>query len=217
MEREPTDRREPLTRARIVDAAIGVADAGGLEAVSMRRLANELGVAAMSLYHHVAGKDAVLDGMVDRLVDAIESPVDPSDWKATLRRRAHAGRTLFRRHAWAPALIATRSSTSRAIVRYLDAVARIFLDGGFSHQLTHTATHVLDSRILGFPSGILEPGDAGPELDDAFIADLRAGRYPTLAELLVDIHHDGDAEFDIAFDLILDGLERARDRERAEA
>ena len=209
MVRQARSRREPLNRDRVLRAGIAVADAEGLDAVTMRRVGQALGVEAMSLYNHVGGKDELLDGMVDLLVEEIEHPPPGTGWKDAIRRRAWSGRELVRRHPWAPGLFMSRPQVRLPMVAYLDGVTGSLLEAGFSPQLAHTALHVLDSRVLGFTRDLFDPAAQGPA-DAAVVEALRTGTFPNAGRITAEAVHDDDAEFAFALDLILDGLERAR-------
>jgi AcrR family transcriptional regulator len=220
--------REPLSRDRVLRAAVELADEGGVEALTMRRLAQELGVEAMSLYNHAANKEDVLDGMVDVVMTEINEAVSgieaPSgDWKAAMRRRILAAREVLLRHRWAPAVLESRTAIRPTIMRYYDSLVGLFRAGGFSNDLTHHALHALGSRPLGFTQELWD--DSG-EMDDAelelFIHQM-AGEFPHLAAMVKEATHDADTtlgwcddqfEFEFALDLLLDGLERLRDAER---
>jgi AcrR family transcriptional regulator len=213
------DRSTTLTRERVLAAAVDLADREGIEAVSMRRLGQEVGVEAMSLYTHVRGKDDLLDGMVETVV--AEIPVGPAgpDWKASLRTTVLGARTVILRHRWAPPVIVARANLGPATLRYLDAVMGILRGGGLSVALTHHAIHILGSRLLGFTQDLYDDtGDDDPAAAAAFAGQF-AGVYPHAAEMALAVSHDGglggcddDVEFEVGLDLILDGLERLRDR-----
>ena len=149
------DRRIPLNRARVLQAAVDLADRDGIDSVSMRRLGQDLGIEAMSLYTHVRGKDDLLDGMVDVVVGEIPIDVEGPDWRTTLRRTILAARRVMLRHRWAARIIETRSAPGPATLRYMEAVTGILLGGGFSVDLTHHAMHVLGSRGPGVQPGPL--------------------------------------------------------------
>ena len=208
----PTRRqahREPLTRERVLRAAIELADAEGIDALTMRRLGLATGVEAMSLYHHVANKDDVLGGVMDLLLDEIPAIAPRADWRAAMREQAMAGRVQFTRHPWAATLLIRRREIRPAFLRYLDRVTGLMLAGGLSHQLAHTAMHVLDMRVFGFSQEFVEMPDLGPEI--AGILDgSKAHLYPHVSETMEDIEHDEDAEFAFALDLLLEGLEQRR-------
>ena len=212
----------PLSKERVLDAAVALADAQGVEALSMRRIAQELGVVPMALYKHVANKDELLDGMVDVVVGEIDPPAGGTDWKAAMRRRVLSARGALLRHPWASRVMESRTSPTPAVLAYMDSMIGMFRAGGFTIDLTHHAMHVMGSRLLGFSQELLdETADAGPEMDAETLREL-AGTFPHITELVVAITHDQASvvgqgcddqfEFEFALDLILDGLERLRDR-----
>jgi AcrR family transcriptional regulator len=215
-----TDARMPLSRERVLRAAVELADEHGLRALTMRRLAEELGAEAMSLYYHVAKKEDVLDGIVDVVAGEINDAVgrvEPSpDWKAAVRERILAARQVFLRHRWAPELFETRSSTSTEVLRYYDALVGLMREGGFSYDLVHHALHALGSRALGFSQELFDPS-AGESADVP--VDL-IWQLPNLVGMLTEIAHedphstlgwcDDQAEFEFGLDVILDGLDRLR-------
>jgi AcrR family transcriptional regulator len=217
-----TDARTPLSRKRVLRAAVALADEHGLRALTMRRLAEELGAEAMSLYYHVAKKEDVLDGIVDVVAQEINEAVERvdrgEDWKQAVRQRILAARRVFLRHRWAPELFETRSSTSLAVLRYYDALVGLMRDGGFSYDLIHHALHALGSRALGFTQELFDP-NAGSSADVP--AEL-AAQLPNLVGMLGEIAHDDpestlgwcddQAEFEFGLDVILDGLDRLRER-----
>lgn len=194
-----------------METAIGLADREGLDAVTMRGLGEALGVEAMSLYHHVAGKDELLAGIADRLVSEIEAPPRTGDWRADIRARAIAARRLARRHPWAPRFFASEARVGPALIRYLDEVVGILRAAGFSGQLTHHAMHILDSRLLGFTRDLFDPAEMAPRVPRS---QQTASFPPAMAEAFVGVRHDAESEFEFALDLILEGLERARDARR---
>ena len=149
-------RRTSLSRRRVLQAAVDLADRHGLEALTMRRLAEDLHVEAMSLYHHVPSKDAIISGAVEVVIGeilsaaaAVETPAT-GDWRATLRARILAARQVLVRHPWAPAVITTRGVMTPELVDYFDGVLAVLRSGGFSYDLAHQALHALGSRALGF-------------------------------------------------------------------
>ena len=215
-DRGSEDRRIPLTRARVLEAAVALADRDGIEAVSMRNLGQELGIEAMSLYTHIRGKEDLLDGMVDAVVGEI--PVDPDgpDWRTTVRRTILDARTVMLRHRWAARIIETRNAPGPATLAYMEAVTGIVRAGGFTVDLTHHAMHVIGSRVLGFNQDLYDSGAPDPETAAMFAAQL-AGAYPNIAAIAMAASHedglggcDDDYEFAFGLDLILDGLERRR-------
>jgi AcrR family transcriptional regulator len=212
------ERRIQLTRERVVAAAVELADRDGIESISMRKLAPELGVEAMSLYTHVRNKDDLLDGMVDAVVSKIPTSADGADWKASLRQMVRAARGVMLRHPWTPHALQTRSTPGPAGIRYFNAVLGILRKGGFSIAQAHHALHVLGSRLFGFTTDLF---DDSAELDPeaaASLADELGATYPYVAEMAVAVTHGGalgrcddDVEFEFALDLILDGLDRLLD------
>jgi AcrR family transcriptional regulator len=214
------ERRTPLTRERVLQAAVDLADRGGIEALSMRKLGQELDVEAMALYRHVRNKDDILDGIVDVIVGEIDVPEPGDDWKGTLRHKVVAARRVMLRHPWAPRVLEERVSLGPAALGYVDSVLGILLAGGFSLDLAHHALHVMSSRILGFNQDLFDDGGEADQTPDAAANFSRtmADRYPHLTELAMAASHDGglgrcddDIEFYFGLDLVLDGLERLRD------
>ena len=211
--------RLPLSRDRVLQTAVELADADGIESLSMRRLGRVLGVEAMSLYNHVASKDDLLDGLADIIVGEIEVPSGDGDWRAAMRRRAISAREVLARHPWAGGLMESRPSPSAARLRYPDAVIGILRRGGFSIEMAIHAFFILDSYIYGFavqekglPSGTPEEL-AG--MSEVILRELPAGEYPYLNEAIVG-HlmargFDYADEFAFGLDLVLDGLEKLRD------
>ena len=206
--------RIALTRERVFQTAMDIADKDGLAAVTMRRLGQELGVEAMSLYHHVRDKGEIEGGMIDAFISRIEAPPPGTDWREAIRGRAMSARRLVRRHRWAPRLLASRQHISPVVMRYNEGLVGAFHDGGFSNQLIHTAMHVVSSRSLGFTQDLAVQGDEADANAHRILAQIRIEDYPVLKEALKGVMHDEDYEFVFGLDLILDGLERARDAER---
>ena len=213
---QPTDdRRLPLTRERVLRAAIGLADAGGIEGLSMRRLAQELGVEAMSLYYHVANKNDILNGIVDQVVSEFELPAVRADWKIAIRTTAVSAHEVLVRHPWAASLVLSGTGLSKARLRYMDAILGSLRRAGFSADMTDHAYHALDSHIMGFT--LWQVGmNLGSEDDlkamaGEFLAQLSVEEFPYLAEH-VEQHlkprTDDVSEFEFGLGLILDGLER---------
>jgi AcrR family transcriptional regulator len=215
--RDP-ERRPQLTRERVLGAAVLFADREGIEALSMRRLAPELGVEPMSLYTHVTGKDDLLDGMVEVVVSEIPIRRSRAGWKTALRGLVLSARRVLLRHPWAPNIIATRTDPGPAVLRYVNAVVGILLDGGFSLEQAHHALHLLGSRVLGFTQDLFDDsGDMSPE-QAAAVAEQLGPAFPHLAALALSVTHEGrlggcddDVEFELALDVILDGLGRQLD------
>jgi len=211
-----SEKRVPLSRERVIDAAIGLADAQGIEALSMRRLAQELGVEAMSVYHHVANKDEILDGIVEVVLEEFELPQPGAEWKAAVHRTARSAHEVLVRHPWAANLILSGAGTGAARLRYMDSILGSLRQAGFSAEMTDHAYHALDSHIMGFTLwqvGMnLGSDEHLKELAATFLAQLDIAEFPYLAEH-VEQHlkprdPDDSGEFEFGLRLILDGLER---------
>ena len=217
--KQPTKRRAPLSRERVLSAAVKLADRGGVESLSMRKLAQALKVEAMSLYNHVANKDEILDGLVEIVISEIELPAKGADWKDGMRLRANSAREMFLRHPWAISLMESRKNPGPAAMRYYDAVIGCMREGGFSIAMAAHAFSVLDSYILGFAMQELKmPFDTSDELADIadnILEQLPAAEFPHFTEMIVEHAlkpgYDYADEFEFGLELILDGLERAKD------
>jgi len=207
------ERRLPLTRERVLRAAIDLADRGGIEALSMRRLGQELDVEAMALYRHVRDKADLLDGVVDLVVGEIDGLPAGDDWKATLRAQAMAARAVMLRHPWARRALEDTGTTGPASLSYIESLLATLRDAGFSLDLAHHALHALGSRVFGFSQDLFEEGDE-PGPDDPIMAGALVARFPRITEMAQAASHEGvlgrcddDVEFAFGLDLILDGLE----------
>lgn len=213
----PRGRRTPLSRERILRAAVALADERGLGDLTMRRLAGELGVEAMSLYHHVANKTDLLDGMIDLVFGEIDAPAPDGEWKAELRKRALSTRAALGRHRWAVGEMEGRTDHGPANLRVHDAVLGCLLGAGFSEEMAVHAYSLQDAYIYGFALQETDMSSRTPE-DFAAEAERQMAEY---AEALADHPHlvrvvgghvarvgyDYDAEFLFGLDLILDALE----------
>jgi AcrR family transcriptional regulator len=211
----------PLSKERVLGAAVALADEGGVDALSMRRLAQELGVVPMALYKHVANKDEMLGGMIDVVVGEIDPPLSGTDWKTAIRQRVLSARSALLRHPWASQVIESRTDPTPAVLKYMDSMVGMFRAGGFSIDLTHHAMHAMGSRLLGFSQELFDDtADTGPEMDPVMLQEMAKG-YPHITEMVMAITHDDESvvgtgcddqfEFEFALDLMLDGLERLRD------
>jgi AcrR family transcriptional regulator len=212
-----TRARSPLTKERVLRAALRLADKDGIDSLSMRKLGQELGVEAMSLYNHVANKDEVLDGIVEVVVKEIEPPLDDADWKATLRQNAISTHQVLMRHPWAASLWWRRAEGPDRM-RKAELMLRTLREAGFSEELTYHGYHVLVGHILGFTLQALnfpiETKEELAEMAAKFLEDFPADEYPYLAEHIRQHVDPGDSDegaFEFGLDLILDGLERLRD------
>ena len=208
--------RPPLSRQRVIEAAVAVADERGVTAVSMRKVAERLGVEAMSLYHHVANKDAILDGIVDAVFDEIELPEPGLDWRTAMRRRATSARDALSRHSWALGLIESRRNTGPATLRHHDAVIGSLRAAGFSIADAVHAVSVIDSYVYGFALQEQQlPFETPEQLENAaseLVRRMPPDAYPHLRQVAVE-HTVGSGytyadEFAFGLELILGGLER---------
>ena len=205
-------QRTALTRDRVLRAAIALADTSGREALTMRRLGQELGVEAMSLYNHVANKDDVLDGMVDLVLGDIEVPPSGTPWRAAMRERALSAHDALLAHPWAALQIMSRFNIGLGMTRYLDATLGRLREGGFSVEGALDAWHTLDSHIYGFTLqelGLPFDADEAPQVSADVLGQLDGGQYPHVVETITHVMQSGRVEdFEFGLDLILDGLER---------
>ncbi len=211
-------RREPLTRERVLRAALKLADQGGLDALSMRKLGQDLGVEAMALYYHFANKDEVIDGIVDLVFAEIHLPIAGAPWKGEMRRRAISVRDTLLRHRWAIGLMEARAHPGLANLRHHDAVIGNLRAAGFDSPMVAHAYSVLDGYIYGFALTKMNL----PFTSDDMVADMAQtmlepfpfDEFPNLAafvtEHIMQPGYDFGDEFEYGLDLILDGLERAR-------
>ena len=221
----PTRTRRPLSRDRVLATAMKLADAEGIGAVTMRRLAAELGIEAMSLYHHLPGKDGLLDGLVEALVAeitaAIEERGEPTGpWTDRLRSRCLVAREVMLRHPWGPGLVTSRRNIPAGAFGLYEAALATMVEGGLSYSLGHRGLHALGSFVLGFVNEVFSPDTGGdddpveedlaamaaqvPHLTAMAAAELHAAGEPTLGWC------DSQVEFEFTLDLLLDGLDRAR-------
>jgi AcrR family transcriptional regulator len=206
--------REPLSTQRVLRAALTLADTIGTEGLTMRRLGQELGVEAMSLYKHVPNKEAILDGIVDLVIGEVAIPSTRDHWKTAMRQRAISTHEMLMRHPWACKLIMSRVNIGPAMIRYVDSTLGVLRRAGFSVELADHAWNAMDSHIYGYTLQELnhpfEP-EQYPEAAATYLPQLPSGRYPHLVELAVHVmegNYDGVPDFTFGLDLILDGLER---------
>lgn len=215
-----TNRRTPLSRQAVLEAAVSVADENGVAAVSMRRIAEKLGVEAMSLYHHVQNKEDVLDALVDLVFAEIELPPAGTGWRTAMRDRAASARQVLARHVWAISMMDSRARPGPATLRHHDTVLGSLRNDGFSLVAAAHAISVLDSYVYGF---VMQEhalpfdaaaGDGVQEVAGDILEQLPAEEFPHFTEMIV--HHALQPgysyadEFDIGLNLILDGLEGLR-------
>jgi AcrR family transcriptional regulator len=212
-----SEERVRLTRDRVLVGAVAVADAGGVEGLTIRSLAQHLGVKPMALYHHVANKSAILDGIVDLVFSEIELPAADDDWRAGMVRRAQSTRQALKRHPWATVLLQSRTVPGPATLRHHNAIIGTLRTAGFSVAMTAHAYALLDSYIYGFALSEAALPIHGPEtvseVAESMMEQVSMDPYPHLVEFSIE-HimqpgYDFGAEFDFGLDLILDGLARA--------
>jgi AcrR family transcriptional regulator len=222
---ERAQQRAPLSRERILSTAVALADLGGIEAASMRGIAQDMGVVPMALYKHVSNKDELLDGMVDVVVDEIDPPVPDVDWKIAVRERVLSARRALIRHPWASRVIESRTQPTPTVIAYMDSMIGMFRAGGFSVDLTHHALHAMGSRLMGFSQELFDDsGDVDPEAEAEMFGAM-ADAYPNIYELFMTVTHDDSSvvgggcddqyEFEFALDLLLDGFERLKEQDQA--
>ena len=215
-EPQPAARREPLSRERVLRAAVALADEGGIGSLTMRRLGQELGVEAMSLYKHVKNKDDLLDGIVDLVVGDIDVPPTGTPWKEAMRRRAISAHDVMLAHPWAALQVMSRFNIGPGMTRYLDATLGRLREGGFSIDGALDAWHTLDSHIYGFTLqelGLPFDVEETQQVSADVLQQLPADEFPHVVEVITKIMQTGRVEdFEFGLDLILDGLERILER-----
>jgi AcrR family transcriptional regulator len=220
---EASGRRVRVTRDRALRAAVALADEAGLESLTMRSLAQELGVVPMALYKHVANKDDLIDGMVDIIIGEIDPAIAGADWRSAVRERILSARRALLRHPWARAAIESRTTMTPVVLGYMESMIGLFRAGGLSVDLTHHVLHALAGRIWGFTQEVFgdRPTSEAPKVDpeaQAAASSEMAARYPYSYELAMAIAHDQTSvvgggcddqfEFEFALDILLDGFER---------
>ena len=222
--------RARLTRERVIQGALSVADSGGLGSLTIRSLAKELGAKPMSVYYHVTNKDEILAALVDIVFSEIELPVPGGDWRSEMRKRASSAREVLGRHRWAIGLLESRTDPGPANLRHHDTVIATLQAAGFSAELTAHAYALLDSYVYGFalqeaalpfqgPDSVAD-GDGDGDVVEAIMQRMAEDEYPHLVHMATSYYlqpgyHFGD-EFGFGLDLILDGIEKMLTREEAE-
>jgi AcrR family transcriptional regulator len=210
----PMPTRTPLSRERVLDGALAVADAGGIAALTIRSIADKLGVKPMSIYHHVANKEEILDCIVDMVFAEIELPVPGGDWRTEMHRRAISERQALNRHPWAIQLLQSRTSPGPATLRHHDAVIGSLRAGGFSIAMTAHAFALIDSYVLGFALSEAALPIHGPEtvteVAESMMQQYAAETYPHLTEFstehILKPGYDFGQEFEFGLGLVLDAL-----------
>jgi AcrR family transcriptional regulator len=218
-----TQARIPLNRERVLTTAVALADRDGADALSMRRLANELDVVPMALYKHVANKDELLDGMLDVVVAEIDPPLTGDDWKTAIRARILSARQALLRHPWASRVMESRTRPTPTVMAYMDSMIAMFLDGGFSIDLTHHVAHTLGSRLMGFSQELFNDQTDEDQPFDPEMMEQLGQAFPSIYRIYLEISHDDASvvgsgcddqfEFEFALDLVLDGIERLKQRD----
>ncbi|MET0976821.1 MAG: TetR/AcrR family transcriptional regulator C-terminal domain-containing protein [Leifsonia sp.] len=217
--------RSPLNRDAVLQTALRLADRDGIEALTMRALAEDLGVEAMSIYYHLPNKDAILDGLVEAVYAEVEEEVggfgvppstDASTWPLALRGRILGARRVLLRHPWAPAVMNVRGAPGPNAIRHVDGIVGIMRAGGMSHDLIHHSLHATGSRLFGYVQELGDDSQAPPPA----AVDALAAFAPNLAAMLAEVVHDDpdstlgwcddQTEFEFGLDLLIEGLERRR-------
>jgi AcrR family transcriptional regulator len=218
------EKRTYLNRDRVLRRAVALADDVGIDALSMRRLAQELEVVPMALYKHVKNKEELLDGMVEVIIGEIDPPVAGADWKTTVRERVLSARRALQRHPWARAVLETRTNQTPAVLDYMDSFTGMFLAGGLSVDLTHHVMHAIGGRMWGFTQELFDDSAVKekapplpPEAQEAMFR-MMGERYPNILAVATSTPHDEGSvvgrgcddqfEFEFALDVMLDGFER---------
>ncbi|MFZ2014525.1 MAG: TetR/AcrR family transcriptional regulator [Nocardioides sp.] len=212
--------RSRLSRERVLQAALVVADSGGLESLTIRSLAQELGVKPMSVYYHIANKSEIIDGLVDLVFAEIELPVPGGDWRAEMDRRAHSARDVLARHRWAIPLLESRTTPGPANLRHHDTVIATLRGAGFSAEMTAHAYALLDAYVYGFAlqeaSLPFEGPDSVGDVAGPILELMGTGGYPHLAEMATTYYlrpgYDFADEFRFGLDVVLDGIQARLDR-----
>jgi len=218
-------RRAPLSKGRVLRAAVALADGTGIESLSMRKLAEDLGVVPMALYKHVANKEELLDGMIDVVVGEIDPPAPGTEWKSAVRQRILSARQALLRHPWASFVIESKKAPTPVVLEYMDSMIGLFRAGGFSVNLTHHVMHVIGSRVMGFTQELFNDSrTVDPEVQAVMMREL-GPKFPNVLAIAMAASHEGESvvgqgcddqfEFEFALDLLLDGFERLRQEERA--
>jgi AcrR family transcriptional regulator len=214
---ESPEERAPLSRERVLRGAVAVADKAGIGSLTMRSLAQELGVKPMSLYHHVTNKDEILDGIVDLVFSEIQLPSPDGDWRSEMHRRAISARRVLSCHPWAIGLMESRTTPGPATLRHHNAIIGILRGAGFSVKMTAHAYALLDSYIYGFALQEAALPFKGPEtvseVAEPMMQQISADKYPHLVEMATELvlqpGYDFGNEFEFGLGVIFDALTRS--------
>lgn len=221
---ESPQERAPLSRERVLGSAVAIADAGGIGSLTIRSLAQELGVKPMSVYHYVANKDEIIDGIVDLVYGEMELPSVHGGWRTEMERRCSSARDVLGRHPWAITLLQSRTAPGPATLRHLEAVIACLRGAGFSIEMTAHALALVDSYVFGFALSEaalpIHGPESVPEVAEAIMQRFSTGAYPHLLEFstehVVKPGYDFGEEFEFGLGLVLDALaERATPRRTA--
>ncbi|NLE99330.1 MAG: TetR family transcriptional regulator [Propionibacterium sp.] len=219
MSRGKSAPRPPLSRERVVRAAVEFADREGYAALSMRKLADELGVVPMALYKHVADRESLVDAMVDAVVDEYEPAPADADWRESVRATILSARRALARHPWAREAIESRTDRTPAVLGYMESLVQHFFAGGFSANLTHHVMHALGNRIWGFSPEMFNPAPGAAPREPQLSPEEIVERFPGILAIARAAHADPtatscdeDFEFSFALDILLDGFARLHDR-----
>jgi AcrR family transcriptional regulator len=209
-------RRAPLSREKVLRAALRMADEGGLDSLSMRNLARALKVEAMSLYNHVANKEQILDGLVELVAGEIDVPAIGGDWRAAMRQRARSAHAVLMRHPWATMLFVSRVNVGPTMLRYVDATIGCLRAAGFSYPMADHAWNALDAYLYGFTlqklNFPLDPAQYAPAAAQ-FLPLIPVEQFPYLNGMSQEViagRHDGVHQLELGLELLLDGLEGMR-------
>jgi AcrR family transcriptional regulator len=214
VERAPRERRTPLSRDRVLEGAVAVADAAGISGLTIRSLADELGVKPMTVYYYVANKEEILDGIVDIVFSEMSLPCVGADWRVEIAERARSARQVLLRHPWATPLVESRKAPGPATLRHHDAVLGTFRTAGFSLAATAHAYAFLDAFVYGHAlqetSLPFEGPDSVQEVAEPVQQLMAAGEYPYMTEMVSDYYlrpgYDFADEFELGLSLVLDAL-----------
>lgn len=211
---ESTAERAPLSRDRVLDGAMAIADAGGIGSLTIRSLAQELGVKPMSVYHYVANKDEIIDGIVDRVYGEMELPAAEGDWRAEMHRRCTSAREVLGRHPWAIPLLQSRTAPGPATLHHHEAVIACLRGAGLSVEMTAHALALIDSYVFGFALSEaalpIHGPEAVPEIAEAIMQRFATGAYPHLLEFstehVMKPDYDFGEEFEFGLGVVLDAF-----------
>ena len=214
--RKKAAERPPLSRESVLAVALGMADEGGLDALSMRKVAQALNVEAMSLYNHVSNKEDILDGLVELVVSEIEFPALGGDWRTSMRLRAQSAHAVLMRHPWATQLFVSRVNIGPNMLRYVDATIGCLREAGFSYPMADHAWNAIDAYVYGFTlqklNFPLEPEQYASSAAQ-FLPLIPPEKFPYLNGMSQEViagRHDGMHQLELGLELLLEGLERLR-------